>query len=71
MWIYKYVGIAEWVYINKKGVGFTSSGYPFAYSSLFIADNYFILLSKTGRNIGVSFNSAPYFTRIDDSFFTP
>lgn len=69
IWSYKYSGRAEWVYIERKAVGFTDHSYPLAYTSLHITDSYFILVSKTGRYVSVLFENQPFYTGISESDF--
>jgi hypothetical protein len=64
IWSYKYSGRAEWIYIERKGVGFTDHSYPLAFASLHVADNYFIMVSKTRRSISILFEKEPFSAEI-------
>lgn len=70
IWSYKYSGRAEWVYIERKAIGFTDHSYPLAYSTLHVSDDYFILVSKTGRYVSILFEVDPYYTGISEEIFT-
>lgn len=55
VWSYKYSGIAEWFYVERKTSGYSIHGYPLSYSNIYINDNYFIFLTKTGKAISILF----------------
>lgn len=70
VWSYKYSGRAEWVYIERKAIGFTDHSYPLSYSTLHAADEYFMFVSKTGRYVSILYEKEPFYTGISEDMFT-